>query len=210
MTNARGRGPGLTCILATAMAVAGCPQPAPEPEPAPVRAPVDSSGINDSIARAAQRRRDSLARAERDRIARDSLAGLDRVRREADEVRTMLVARIHFEYDRAEIRQGEDMRMLDQKIAIMQRNPDLVILIVGHADERGSDEYNLALGNRRALAARKYMTDRGIAGERLRTDSRGEEQPADPSTTEAAFAVNRRAEFSITTGGESLRRPSGM
>ena len=68
----------------------------------------------------------------------------------------------------------------------------------------------LALGNRRALAAKNYMVNRGIAADRIATASRGEEQPLDPGHTEAAWEQNRRDEFSITAGGEMLKAPAGM
>jgi len=99
---------------------------------------------------------------------------------------------------------------LDRKIAIMQANPMLSITITGHCDERGSDEYNLALGNRRALAAKEYMVNRGIAADRVTTASRGEEQPLDPANTEDAWAKNRRDEFAVAAGGQQLTAPGGM
>jgi peptidoglycan-associated lipoprotein len=77
----------------------------------------------------------------------------------------------------------------------MKANPDLKVRIEGHCDERGSDEYNLALGQRRALAAKNFLVSLGIVPERISVISYGEEMPLDPSGTEAAFAQNRRAEF---------------
>jgi peptidoglycan-associated lipoprotein len=73
-----------------------------------------------------------------------------------------------------------------------------VITIEGHADERGTAEYNLALGERRALAARNYLISLGIAADRLRTISYGKEFPFDPLHSEAAWSKNRRAHFVIT------------
>ena len=71
--------------------------------------------------------------------------------------------------------------------------------IEGHCDERGSDEYNLALGEQRAQAAARYLTTLGISGERLSTISFGKEKPADPGHDENAWAKNRRDEFIITS-----------
>ena len=131
------------------------------------------------------------------------------MRRTTDEVRTMLMTRVNFDYDRSDIRPG-DATILDQKLAILQANPTLRIEIVGHCDERGSDEYNLALGNRRALAAKQYLVSRGIEAGRVTTRSMGEEQPLNPGHDESAWEQNRRDEFSVTAGGDVLMRPPGM
>jgi len=186
-------------------------QPAPAPTPA-----VDSAAIRDSIARAeATRRADDERRAreaaERERLAREAAArdSLARLAAATERVRGMLAAMINFDYDKSNIRPG-DAAVLDQKIAILQANPALRISVTGHCDERGSDEYNLALGNRRALAAREYLVNRGIAADRISTASRGEEQPTDPASNEAAWSRNRRDEFAITAGGDQLRAPGGM
>lgn len=192
-------------------AAAACGGGTPEPPPQPA---VDSAAIRDSIRRAdsiaaAERaRRDSLERAERMRRAReDSLA---RVRAEAEAVRNMLQTMIHFDFDKSDIRPGEDTQVLEQKLAILQANPNLTIEVTGHCDERGSDEYNLALGNRRANQAKQFLVNRGIDAGRIQTRSMGEEQPINPASNEDAWAQNRRDEFRIVSGGEMLRRPSGM
>ncbi|MGH9261142.1 MAG: OmpA family protein, partial [Acidimicrobiales bacterium] len=126
---------------------------------------------------AAQAEAERMAREEAERVRRqreaDSLAALARG---GDEVRSMLAAMINYDFDRAEIRSGE-AGILDQKVSILQLNPDLRIRISGHCDERGSDEYNLALGNRRATAAKQYLVSHGIDGSRIETQSFGEERP---------------------------------
>jgi len=161
----------------------------------------------DSIA-AAQAEADRLAREEAERIARqreaDSLAALSR---SAEEVRNMLATMVHFDLDRSNIR-PDDMGALDQKVAILQANPDLRIRVGGHCDERGSDEYNLALGNRRAQAAKQYLVSHGIDASRIETQSWGEERPMVDGHDESAWSQNRRAEFEVTSGGDNLRRPS--
>ncbi|HEX9727491.1 MAG TPA: OmpA family protein [Gemmatimonadales bacterium] len=176
---------------------------------------VDSTAIRDSIARAeaARRDRDDSARRaaeEAERIeARRRSDSADAIRRETERVRGMFTAQIRFDYDKSNIRPG-DAAILDQKIAILQANPELRITITGHCDERGSDEYNFALGNRRALSAKQYLTARGIAADRIATASRGEEAPASMGHDEAAWQQNRRDEFDITAGGQQLRAPGGM
>jgi peptidoglycan-associated lipoprotein len=186
-------------------------QPAPPPTPV----------VNEDSIRAAEeaRRRAAEEAAAREREARERAAreAAERARRDSlaalaaatERVRGMLAQMINFDYDKSNVRPG-DAAILDQKIAILQANPGLRISITGHCDERGSEEYNLALGNRRALAAREYMVNRGIAADRISTASRGEEQPLDPASNESAWSRNRRDEFTITAGGDQLRAPGGM
>jgi len=185
----------------------GPPPPPPGPDPDSL---AREQAIRDSIARE-QARADSIARAraEQERLERqrraDSLAA---VRRETEAVAAMLARRVHFDFDRSNIRTGEDTQVLEEKLAILQANPQLRIEITGHCDERGTDEYNMALGNRRAISSRRFLTDRGIDESRITVRSRGEEEPVDPGHNEQAWAQNRRAEFRITAGGTTLRRPS--
>jgi peptidoglycan-associated lipoprotein len=113
---------------------------------------------------------------------------------------------IHFDYDQDLIK-PEDRPILDRKAEIMKANPGVRLRISGHADSRGSDEYNLVLGNKRALAARQYLIGRGIDGGRIDVTSFGEERPADPAENESAWARNRRAEFEIIAGGDRLVAP---
>ena len=167
----------------------------------------EAQRMRDSIA-AAQAEADRLAREEAERVARqreaDSLAALSRA---SEDVRSALATMIHFDLDRSNIR-SEDMGDLDQKVAILQANPDLRIRVGGHCDERGSDEYNLALGNRRAQAAKQYLVSHGIDAGRIETQSWGEERPIVDGHDESAWSQNRRAEFEVTSGGDNLRRPS--
>jgi peptidoglycan-associated lipoprotein len=113
---------------------------------------------------------------------------------------------IHFDYDQDAIK-PEDRPVLDAKADIMKANPALRIRISGHADDRGSDEYNLVLGNKRALAAKRYLESKGIDGSRIDVTSFGEERPVDSGANESAWAKNRRDEFEILAGGERLVSP---
>jgi len=103
---------------------------------------------------------------------------------------------IHFDFDRAQIRQA-DAKILDANADFLRNNADALLLIEGHADERGTAEYNLALGERRARAARDYLVSRGIAADRISLVSFGEERPECSEHTEACWARNRRAEFLV-------------
>lgn len=91
----------------------------------------------------------------------------------------------------------EARRLLKEKAEFLSRYPQTTVLIEGHCDERGTREYNLALGDRRAQAAKKYLLGLGITPERIRTISYGKENPVDPGHNEAAWARNRRAHFVI-------------
>lgn len=113
---------------------------------------------------------------------------------------------IHFDYDQDVIK-PEDKPVLDNKAEILKANPAVRIRISGHADERGSDEYNLVLGNQRALAAKRYLESKGVDGGRIDVTSFGEEHPVDPASNEAAWAKNRRGEFEIIAGGDRLVAP---
>jgi len=101
---------------------------------------------------------------------------------------------IHFAFDQ-HILTAESRDILAENVVLLQTNPKLKIAIEGHCDERGSDEYNLALGERRAQAARDYMASLGVAAERMATISYGEEMPVDPASGEDAWSKNRRAAF---------------
>lgn len=196
-------------VLGIAAACGGAPPP-PPPQPNADSLAAVEAARRDSLARE-QARRDSIerARAEAERIRRMHEDSLANVRRITEEVRGMLAAMINFDFDKSDIRPG-DAQILDQKLAILNANPNVQIEIVGNCDERGSDEYNLALGNRRALSAKQYLVSRGIEAGRIATRSMGEENPLDPEHTEEAWAKNRRDEFNVTAGGDLLVRPPGM
>jgi len=103
---------------------------------------------------------------------------------------------IHFDFDRYDIRPG-DARLLDASAAWLRANPASLVLIEGHCDERGTDAYNMALGDRRAKATMDYLVSRGIQAERITTLSYGEERPVCRQHTEACWAKNRRAHFLV-------------
>ncbi len=200
---------GVAVVLAAAACGGGPPPPPPGPDPDSLAA---EQARRDSIA-AEQARQDSIRREEQrreqERIAREREEAAARAA-ESRRVSDALARRVHFDFDRSNIRAGEDTEVLEQKLAILQANPQLRIQVTGHCDERGSDEYNLALGNRRALSAKQYLVDRGIGDDRVMTASMGEEQPLDPGQNETAWEQNRRGEFTIVGGGTDLRMPGGM
>ena len=99
---------------------------------------------------------------------------------------------VNFDFDSAELTVSA-RSTLNRQAAFLSLNPDLMIVIEGHADERGTREYNLALGDRRATAVRDYLVAKGINSARVRTVSYGKERPAVAGSDETAWAKNRRA-----------------
>jgi peptidoglycan-associated lipoprotein len=180
--------------LLAATSLAACRRKKPAEAPAPVPAATDDD--------AARRRREEAERAEaeRRRLEEERL----RAEREAAEraratARAALEATIYFEFDRSDLNAGA-REALEAKLPVLQANPDVRIRIAGHTDERGSDEYNIALGQRRAAAGKRFLTQRGIDAGRIEIASLGEEQPTCTESTEECWRRNRRDEFSITSG----------
>ena len=108
-----------------------------------------------------------------------------------------ILAPVFFEFDSAEM-SSEGQATLAKNAETMKQFQTWVVSIEGHCDERGTAEYNLALGERRALSVRQYLVSLGIAAERLRTVSYGKEFPFDPGHGESSWSRNRRANFVVT------------
>lgn len=106
-----------------------------------------------------------------------------------------LQAVVYFAFDSSEIT-AESASVLNQHASLLMANPNAGVLVAGHTDERGSREYNIALGERRAQSVRSYLSAQGIPANNIRVISYGEERPAVNGTTEGAYAQNRRAELS--------------
>ena len=183
----------------------------PEVVPAPVPPPINQDSINAAnlaraAAAAAERARQDSITAANARMAED-----ERRRREGEaaaraEAMRSLTASIYFDYDQAEIT-ADSRAILDAKLPLLTSNAGMRVRISGHTDSRGSDEYNIALGQRRAAAAKRYLTGRGIAEGRIDIVSFGEERPAGTGMDESSFTQNRRAEFEITAGGDTMVIP---
>ncbi|MBW1840425.1 MAG: peptidoglycan-associated lipoprotein Pal [Deltaproteobacteria bacterium] len=103
---------------------------------------------------------------------------------------------IYFDYDRSDLTSAAQ-DVLREKAAWLRTHPDVAVYIEGHCDERGTNEYNLALGDRRAEGAKSFLVDLGVASSRMTTISYGEERPVDTGTNEEAWAKNRRAHFVV-------------
>ena len=149
--------------------------------------------------RAARLEAERAARLEAERIKAQQLNEQLKDQRQARIIEAksrFLNQNILFDYDSAELT-GQAKVLLREKADWLQANPSETVMIEGHCDERGTTVYNLALGERRANTARTYLVDLGISARRLGTVSYGEEKPLDPAPTEAAYRINRRAQFII-------------
>jgi peptidoglycan-associated lipoprotein len=104
---------------------------------------------------------------------------------------------IRFDYDKSNVRQA-DYAILNKIGKWLKENENVSLMIEGHCDERGSNEYNMALGEQRALNTRRYLVGQGIDSGRIYTVSYGEEKPADPAHNESAWVKNRRAHFLVS------------
>lgn len=129
------------------------------------------------------------ARAAAERAAADAALAAERAAKSG-------LQRIYFDFDQY-ILTDEAKAILVSNAGLLSSAPSVNIQIEGHCDERGSDEYNLALGEKRALATKNFLVSLGVAESRMSVISYGEEMPVDPSGTKEAWAQNRRAEFKI-------------
>lgn len=187
--------------------------PAPETAMTPAAQPdtvtVAATPVEDS--------RDAANRARIDSVGQARLAAADTTNRGWTDslgqataaLQEELAGLIHFEFDRSGI-EPADRAALDRKAAILTANPAVRVRIAGYCDERGSLEYNLALGNRRAAAAKQYLIERGIGAGRLDAVSFGSASPVDSGRNEAAWALNRRAGFEVASGGDVLTAPVAL
>ena len=123
-------------------------------------------------------------------------------------IRSLLTQMTFFAFDKSEL-SSEDQTTLAAKVPILAANPSVSIRVAGNCDDRGSDEYNLALGQRRAQTAKRYLTEHGIADNRIAIISYGKERPISAGDNEASWAQNRNDQFEITSGGDVLRSPQG-
>lgn len=206
----------LLASLGVGLVACGGNEPPPEPAPVVEEEPTpDADSL--AAARAAEREAAAMQLCDQARAAVDA-GNLDRARSLVRQINndyagtecagmtseitakidaiTVIRERVHFEFDRSRIT-DEAAAVLQQKAEVLQRYPDLRITIEGHCDERGSLEYNMALGQRRAQSVQRYLTGLGVSREMFSTVSYGEERPVAQGSNERAWAQNRRAEFVI-------------
>ena len=182
--------PAIAGTLILSACGGGDPPPPPGPT-GPTQAEIQARNDSIAAARAAEAAR---AAAERDAARREQ----DRLSRARDQARVTLEAVVRFDYDESVITAAAE-RILRAKLPILRNSPSVRLRLEGHADERGSTEYNLALGSRRAESVRDFLSGFGIPANRFTTTSFGEERPAVNRMDEAAWAQNRRVE-SVVSG----------
>ena len=172
----------LALALALSVGIVGCgkpkPQPVPEPPVAPATPPPAPEPPPESAA---------------------PLSEYDQLRQKSiDEIEKMgLLGDVHFDLDRSDLR-DQDRQTLSQNADTLKKFDFLTITVEGHCDERGSVEYNLALGERRARVAYDYLVSLGVSASRLKTVSYGKEVPLCQDSTEECYARNRRGHFAVT------------
>ena len=135
---------------------------------------------------------EAYKKAEAERLAK--LKALQKEQKELDEKKAFENQKIYFDFDKSDLK-PEAQTVLKEKADWLRAHPAYSLRIEGNCDERGTNEYNLALGERRASSAKKFLVALGIAESRIATISYGEERPANPAHNEQAWAENRRDEF---------------
>ncbi|MBC7895915.1 MAG: OmpA family protein [Cytophagaceae bacterium] len=171
-------------VIGSALLAAACSKPKPAVVPTPV--PVTSNPAPSTPAPAPST---SAPAATNDGNASAIAAAM-----------ATLTGAIYFEYDQDAL-SSDAQAQLDRKLAVLVANPGVGIRLTGHADERGSDEYNLALGQRRAATVKRYLTDRGLSDSRIGVVSMGEERPAcTDSADDSCYRRNRRADVEVSSG----------
>lgn len=180
-------------ILSVAVLVSGCSRHHASAAATPKTASADQAASEAAAREAAQLHEESDRAAAAERLSGERRAG------DREVVKTALTTPVRFEFDRAEITE-EGIRLLDQKVEALQKNPTIRIRIEGNADDYGSDEYNMVLSQRRAAIVNRYFTERGIDSSRLQIVSYGEERPVCKGQDEPCRAQNRRDEFAILSG----------
>ena len=169
-----------TALLALFAAIWGCPKKAPEPEPVPEpvieEAPPPAPEPPEPVAKPPSR------------LSEEEIAW----------AQENLLVNVSFEFDKYGLTE-KTLALLEAHGRWLQQNPTVKLRLEGHCDERGTVEYNLALGERRAASAKQFLVNLGTAPERLSTVSYGKERPLDAAHTEEAWAKNRRCEFHIVS-----------
>jgi peptidoglycan-associated lipoprotein len=186
----------LTLVVLIAVVAAGCNRrrtPVPVPQPPPSSTTGTPPAIT-TVPEGPQRVDDALPVPEQPRLADDGISN-----RSLDDLnRNSPLQPVFFTVDSADMDEA-GRAVAAANAEVLKRYPNWVITIEGHCDERGTPEYNLALGERRAIAVKTFLVSLGVPADRIRTVSYGKEFPFDPARTEEAYAKNRRGHFVITS-----------
>ncbi|MHB1313308.1 MAG: peptidoglycan-associated lipoprotein Pal [Gemmatimonadaceae bacterium] len=191
-------------LALTALTATACKKkPVVVPTPQPVVKPFnqDSANAADAARRAAA---EAAAKEAADRAAREAA---EKAAAAVAAARAMFATPVYFDYDKSNIR-DDQKATLEAKLPVFQANADMRIRVAGNTDNRGSDEYNLALGQRRAAEVKRYLVSQGIDAGRIDVVSFGEERPAASGDNEDSWAKNRRDEFEIIAGANPFKLPN--
>ena len=197
----------LIVIICLGLIISGCPRKTALKEEPSVKSAEESEAIKERARLEAQEKeREAMEAARvREEEAKRELAKKEFERSlvakrtpgiEGEVFESEMIKDIHFDYDKYNIR-PKDAEILKGNSALLMKYPAMTFQIEGHCDERGTDEYNLALGERRANSTKKYLISLGIEASRISTISYGEERPLDSQSSEEAWTKNRRAHFVI-------------
>jgi peptidoglycan-associated lipoprotein len=187
---------GLLLLIVSFLFVVSCAKPR---QTTPTAGQDQAGQAMDEADQAAEEGREGISEQEleaRKRAEREA----ERKRREAEREKMarekFVNENVYFGFDDSTLTK-KAREVLSAKADWLRSHPDVTVVIEGHADERGTKEYNMALGQRRAQSARNFLVNAGIDADRLTTISYGEERPADPRSNEMAWAKNRRVHFRI-------------
>jgi peptidoglycan-associated lipoprotein len=192
-------------ILCVGIIISGCPKKTVIREEPSVKKAEESAAGKEKAARVEAERREKEAKekelaeikeeeakkAEEKKEFEKSLVAKKTPGIEGEVLETKLLKDIHFDFDKYDLR-PDDALILRENAALLMKHPTVKIQIEGHCDERGTVEYNLALGERRANNAKKYLVSLGVSEDHISTISYGKEKPLDPGHNEEAWAKNRR------------------
>lgn len=185
----------LVCMILSMMLLVSCGKKTVETEPGDEAAVTEPAPVDEAA--------DAAMAAGEDKATEEELAMAaeeEAARKEAERIAQLeddfITIDVHFDYDSSVIMDSETAA-LEAKAEWLLANPDVSIIIEGHCDERGTTEYNLALGDRRAARVKSFLMDMGVASTRIQTISYGEERPVAMGHMESAWAKNRRAHFVI-------------
>lgn len=200
--------PVLILVLCLALVITGCPpkkvatdEPAAKKSEEAARLEAERAA-REKAEREAREREVARIKEEEARKAREreelerSLTAKKQPGIEGEVLQSTLLKDVHFDFDRYDVR-PQDVNILKDNAAVLLKYPKLKVQVEGHCDERGTAEYNLALGERRANSVKKYLISLGVPADRLSTISYGKEMPLDPGHNEEAWAKNRRAHIVI-------------
>lgn len=191
--------PILILILCIGLIMTGCPKKTVLKEEPSAKKSEEAAKIESERAKEAQEeaKRKEEEAAEKERLEK-SLVSKKEPGIQGEVFESKLLKDIHFDFDKYDVRPA-DMAILKENAAFLTKSPNLKIQVEGHCDERGTIEYNLALGQRRASSTKNYLVSLGIPGNRISIISYGKERPLDPGHNEEAWANNRRAHLIIVS-----------